>query len=51
MNLIGQSLKYPHAQVLLRWSLIAGVGGTGPVIVDPQYRAMTRQCLQNYFKA
>ena len=51
MNLIGQSLKYSHAQVLLQWSLIAGVRGTGPVIVDPQYRAMTRQFLQGYFKA
>ena len=51
VNLVSQSLKYPHAQLFLRWLPIAGVRGTGAVIADPQYRSMTRQCLQGYFKA
>ncbi len=51
VDLICQSLKYPRAQLLLRWSPIAGVRDTGAVVTNPQYRAMTRHRLQGYFKA
>jgi hypothetical protein len=35
VNLINQSLKYPHAQLLLRRHDITGVRGAGAVIPDP----------------
>jgi hypothetical protein len=44
MNLISQSLNYPHAQVLLRCGHIADVRGARAVVPDPQHRAVIRQC-------
>jgi hypothetical protein len=36
VNLISQSLKYPHAQLFLRGPPIAGARGPGAVITNPQ---------------